>query len=77
MGKKQKSPSQENHWIEQIDLFRNKLKLMKYNKIKTWKRGNPGFMKNGNIFVEPEGHQDTRDRHCVHKQDSENWFSFL
>ena len=40
------------------------------------KKGKPGFMKNANIFVEPEGHQDTRDRHCVqedvHKQDSEN-----
>ena len=23
-------------------------------------------MKNENVFVEPEGHQDARDRHCVH-----------
>ena len=36
---------------------------MKNNKIK--KRENPGFMKNENVFVEP-GHQDARDRHCVH-----------
>ena len=23
-------------------------------------------MKNENVFIEPEGHQNARDRHCVH-----------
>ena len=45
------------------------------------KKGKPGFMKNANILVETEGHQDTRDRHCVHEdvhwQSSENCFLFL
>ena len=38
---------------------------MKNNNMKKT-RENQSFMKTEKVFVEPEGHQEARDRHCVH-----------